>query len=68
MVKEIADKKNLISKNTNREMDRDECAKFTQKTSLPLAGLLPKFEVTDVVLEGQGVYNDIVDVDKSEYP
>ena len=42
MVKEIADKKNLISENTNREMDYDECAQFTQKTSLPLAGLLPK--------------------------
>ena len=42
MVKEIADKKNLISENTNREMDHDECAQFTQKTSLPLAGLLPK--------------------------
>ena len=43
MVKEIADKKNLISENTNREMDHDECAQFTQKTSLPLAGLLPKY-------------------------
>ena len=43
MVKEIADKKNLISENTNREMDHDKCAKFTQKTSLPLAGLLPKW-------------------------
>ena len=35
--------KNLISENTNREMDHDECAKFTQKMSLPLAGLLPKW-------------------------
>ena len=26
-------------------MDHDECAKFTQKTSLPLAGLLPKYGV-----------------------
>ena len=25
-------------------MDHDECAKFTQKTSLPLAGLLPKYK------------------------